>query len=342
MPIRFLCARCTKRLTVPDQYAGRKAKCPSCGGPIMVPAAEAAAAPAAVAAANPWDLDEGNPGVAAPSEATTAASGRPAILGDRESYRAAALGLAGIWWSVALNMFVYFVLAGTVALQALLALIGEPTALVKSIGPYPVLFVALFLGALMLLGVVLRLIGCARLMAIPMAKLLAILVFLCELTAAAFLVIAGWAYYNGNSYSSSLVYDLEDAAAASGLRMVLAYLAVFAAGAASLVGVVFLLIFLARLGSLLGDKSVGQRIMVFLIFLVGGIIAMVVLFVGSFMVAFSARSGGEGMVSVATFVLTAMQIAILAVPLIIGMSFLNLLSTADTAIRRAGVWGSRS
>jgi hypothetical protein len=343
MPIRFLCTQCNKRLTVPDQYAGRKAKCPNCAGPIMVPAAEApVAAPAAVAAANPWAVDDGDPNLAAPSEASTAASGRGAIVGDRESWRSAALGLAGIWWGAAMHMFVYFVLAGTLATQVLLAMIGEPNALAKSIGPTTAMLVALGLGALTLLGMVLRLIGCARLMAIPMAKLLAILVFLCEFAAAAALAIAGWAYYNGNHSSSSLVYDLEDEAAAMGLSMALAYLAVFAAGAAMLVGTVFLLIFLARLGSLLGDKSVGLRIMYFLIFLVGGIIGMVVLIVGSFVLAFSALSSGDGMAAVVMFVLRIMRIVTLVLPLVIGMSFLGLLSTADTAIRKNAVWGSRS
>ena len=50
MPIPITCAACGTRLKAPDTVAGRKIKCPKCGGVVAVPAAPAAAAPAQKAA----------------------------------------------------------------------------------------------------------------------------------------------------------------------------------------------------------------------------------------------------------------------------------------------------
>lgn len=46
MPIEFNCPACSKPLKVPDQFAGRKGKCPSCGNAILVPAVAAEQEPA--------------------------------------------------------------------------------------------------------------------------------------------------------------------------------------------------------------------------------------------------------------------------------------------------------
>ena len=46
--ITFTCAGCGRSFTVPDEFAGRKARCKSCGAPVEVPVA--AAAPAAPSA----------------------------------------------------------------------------------------------------------------------------------------------------------------------------------------------------------------------------------------------------------------------------------------------------
>jgi ubiquitin-protein ligase/DNA-directed RNA polymerase subunit RPC12/RpoP len=40
--IRFTCPTCTKPFAVPDEYAGRRARCKACGGEIVVPDTEAA------------------------------------------------------------------------------------------------------------------------------------------------------------------------------------------------------------------------------------------------------------------------------------------------------------
>jgi DNA-directed RNA polymerase subunit RPC12/RpoP len=37
MAIRFVCARCGKRLEVKDQFGGRRSTCPACGSEIEVP-----------------------------------------------------------------------------------------------------------------------------------------------------------------------------------------------------------------------------------------------------------------------------------------------------------------
>jgi hypothetical protein len=42
MTIRFACPGCQRTLNVPDQYAGRKSKCPGCAAAIMVPMANGA------------------------------------------------------------------------------------------------------------------------------------------------------------------------------------------------------------------------------------------------------------------------------------------------------------
>src|SRR5262245_28219071 len=43
MAIRFSCVACGKRLAVKDENAGRRSRCPRCGGEIIVPAPVASA-----------------------------------------------------------------------------------------------------------------------------------------------------------------------------------------------------------------------------------------------------------------------------------------------------------
>jgi len=38
MPIKFNCPKCGKKLSVPDSFAGRKARCPGCNEAVGVPA----------------------------------------------------------------------------------------------------------------------------------------------------------------------------------------------------------------------------------------------------------------------------------------------------------------
>lgn len=37
MPIEFSCGTCGKKLRAPDTAAGKRVKCPGCGGPVPVP-----------------------------------------------------------------------------------------------------------------------------------------------------------------------------------------------------------------------------------------------------------------------------------------------------------------
>src|SRR4051794_37619295 len=53
MTIAFSCPSCEHRLKVRDELVGRKVKCPSCGGGVVVPADEEAKQAAAPAAARP-------------------------------------------------------------------------------------------------------------------------------------------------------------------------------------------------------------------------------------------------------------------------------------------------
>ena len=76
--ITFTCAGCGRSFTVPDAYAGRKARCKGCGAPVVVPeplgvasasASPSTAAEAAVSAGTPADAaaDAQDPGAALPT-----------------------------------------------------------------------------------------------------------------------------------------------------------------------------------------------------------------------------------------------------------------------------------
>src|SRR4051794_23913787 len=46
MPVTVTCTRCGKRLSVPEQYAGKRGRCKTCGEPFLVSAAAGAGAQA--------------------------------------------------------------------------------------------------------------------------------------------------------------------------------------------------------------------------------------------------------------------------------------------------------
>lgn len=39
MPISARCPKCSAAFRVKDEYAGKRTKCPKCGGPMSIPAA---------------------------------------------------------------------------------------------------------------------------------------------------------------------------------------------------------------------------------------------------------------------------------------------------------------
>ncbi len=45
MPIKFTCPHCRVSMTIPDTFAGKRAKCPACGNPITIPGEPAGDAP---------------------------------------------------------------------------------------------------------------------------------------------------------------------------------------------------------------------------------------------------------------------------------------------------------
>jgi ubiquitin-protein ligase len=51
--IQFTCPGCGRAFAVPEQYAGRKANCKNCGGPIVVPSASGGAAHAPAPPSSP-------------------------------------------------------------------------------------------------------------------------------------------------------------------------------------------------------------------------------------------------------------------------------------------------
>src|SRR5262245_22833586 len=59
MPISFDCPSCRVRMTLPDQYAGQKARCKACGHKLIVPAApQPNSAPSSAGDESPFgDLD---------------------------------------------------------------------------------------------------------------------------------------------------------------------------------------------------------------------------------------------------------------------------------------------
>lgn len=61
MPIRMNCENCQAKLAIPDQYAGRRGKCPKCGWPIDVPAASKPPEHVTPAGPNFDDLDPARP-----------------------------------------------------------------------------------------------------------------------------------------------------------------------------------------------------------------------------------------------------------------------------------------
>jgi DNA-directed RNA polymerase subunit RPC12/RpoP len=46
--IKFNCSSCQKKLGVPDEYAGRRVRCPKCEEPSIVPKVEATSAATSV------------------------------------------------------------------------------------------------------------------------------------------------------------------------------------------------------------------------------------------------------------------------------------------------------
>ena len=68
MAVEIQCGKCSKRFRVADKFAGKRVKCPNCGGPIAVPAA--GEQPAAGSGKQPSD-EGGSVEAASPSEAVS-------------------------------------------------------------------------------------------------------------------------------------------------------------------------------------------------------------------------------------------------------------------------------
>ncbi|MFC1596641.1 hypothetical protein ACFL5Q_01660 [Planctomycetota bacterium] len=71
MTLTIQCGQCGKQFSAPDNWAGRRAKCPKCGGPMEIPA------PAANSEPDDFGLELLDEGPAAPPAAAPAAAGPP-------------------------------------------------------------------------------------------------------------------------------------------------------------------------------------------------------------------------------------------------------------------------
>lgn len=85
MAVTVQCGACSKKLQAPEQYAGKKAKCPSCGGVIVIPSAApgASSAPPRPAAAPSAPSAPPIPAAAAPAPAAADTYGIASLL-DQE------------------------------------------------------------------------------------------------------------------------------------------------------------------------------------------------------------------------------------------------------------------
>ena len=80
--IAFACPGCSKKLTVKDEFAGKKAKCPHCGQTVLLPATATVTRPSQLKPPlQPEPVPAGSP-PADPAEDATLAGDKPAAQGD--------------------------------------------------------------------------------------------------------------------------------------------------------------------------------------------------------------------------------------------------------------------
>jgi DNA-directed RNA polymerase subunit RPC12/RpoP len=357
--IRFVCSSCQRVLRVPGKFAGRQSKCPGCSNPVTVPAtstgADAAAPPAP--SGDPWAID----GAPAPTQAAgaepfgaavlAAASGPPdggiILEGDPRSWRATAAGLMTMWWGSALHLTVYFlafaILAGLLflrsrALREFLSPFADDRGVDQSSAidsglAFVLLIAFLLMGVAALIGMLLRLIGCIRMLAVPVGKLYAIVILLCEL--APFLACG-----TGVGFSIYSIFDRHaDDFATFISSMALTYLASCGSVATAILGLVFLLLFLARIGSILGSKDVVPAVINYVCWLLGGFGFLVLVSIGFYVLVRFLASSADGLpakggATTAELVGLLLALVYFVVPLIIWVKYQVMLSTTAAAIRR--------
>jgi len=349
--IRFSCRACQRVLRVGEQYAGRQSKCPGCSSPLKVPLVSEVDLGSATGATLPgdpsaFDEDAGaaaptNDAAAAPWQGAATVDGENVLEGHPESWRTAAGGLRIVWWGSVLQMLVLVAVSlGIAALTVLRlraiselfrdvftdgrsdrpALIDAPTLVLL------LLLASLIMTVIGLIGVLLRIIGCIGLLAIPVGRLVAVMVVLCELAPiacgiAVIYSICRMLAEGESRYVESLAYNI-----------VLVYLGSCGSAVIALLGLVFMLLLLARLGSALGSKELGPRIINFVGWFIGGIVAIgVVILARALFQVFLAPDGPS---IGADLVVAFTALVNLAIPLIIWGKYLGMLTAARMLIRR--------
>lgn len=317
MSIRLQCPGCQKTLNVPEKYAGRSSKCPGCSARIDIPAA-------AGDDGNPFGFSSGSQpligSVAGRSVASDNFAGddseSPAIQQMRRAYgwQYVAGGLNTIWFGTGL-----FVLA-IVTLPLVLGLAfnvgrgimsattdSDPSAAGGGAMAIAALVGNLCIGGLFLIGVVVRLFGFVRCVSVPGgsgAKLWAILALLAEvapLAAFGVLLIAA-------------LFKLE-----------LGWLAGLLIVPSVLVGLTALLLMLRQIGLAIGSKPLNRRIVNFLFWVGGSIVAGFVL---GGCVGIAALANQGGLAFLGAFILSV----ILA--LMVFIKYLGTLAIASDEIKK--------
>jgi len=331
MSITFQCPRCRKPLKVPDDYAGRNCKCTGCSATLTVPPASHA--------------DDANPfGFSSSQQMIGSVAGRsvgsaateednddsPARLHLRQAYgwQSVAGGLNQIWLGTCVQ-----VLSATVVFLMMVALLLTGAKFLERINegvdspvdPRGAVGVAGLAGVgcvaiLVLIGLGLRLVGFFRCLGTPKAsgtRGLAFMAVGCEL-----------ATLGGTLLSSVGGY----------LYPVLGWIGNIVGLTASLGGVVFLLLFLHKVGLAVGSRQLPARVRHFATWFVGGLMGLVLL------------SGVSYGMIVAHKILSALIVlsfpgvllffvTLIGIPLTIFMKYLGTIAIAsDELKKRTGRW----
>jgi hypothetical protein len=337
MPIKFACPECNKPLKVPEEYAGRRLKCPACANPVVIPKP-----------ADPWDFDAPDTGAA---YAGAGAGSGGTVEGDRDSWNAAAAGFSAVWWgttlcvlavSIVVGILVVFIAIGigdAMEMLARLAARGEAEDGSEIYEPPPrrsgtglpseagqlALGIAGIVVLLVVVGLVLRVVGFARVVAVPGesgAKPIAFLAFFCELGA-----FGAWTVWVAGHFVEL----------APGL-VVLAFLGQLGAW---LLCLLFLLVMVSSIGSALGSNLIGPKVTSFLLWFLLGIVFLVAFDVGFYLFLRSLLTGDPS-ASKGMMFLIALGVTVLVdvvIPLIMAVKYLGVLSITTDQIRRRAVWG---
>jgi hypothetical protein len=337
MPIKFPCPACSKPLKVPEEYAGRRLKCPACANPVTIPKP-----------ADPWDFDAPDTGAA---YAGAGGGSGGAVEGDRDSWNSTAAGFSAVWWGTTLYVVAISIVVGILVTLILIG-IGNAMEMLEQLAtraqaedgseiyePSPrrggvglpseagmlALLVAAVIVLLIVIGLILRVVGFARVVAVPGesgAKPIAFLAFFCELGA-----FGAWAV-------SVAAHFLE-------LPPGLLVLVNLGQLGAWLLCLLFLLVMVSSIGSALGSNLIGPKVTSFLLWFLLGIVFLVAFNVG-FYLFFRSLLAGEPSASKGMMLLIALGVTVLVdavVPLIMAVKYLGVLSITTDQIRRRAVWG---